>query len=111
MVSREGLLTMKKLEIVKQHSLFKNDFFGIKRKFYKKRAFHNLIKRNHIRADKLAHILDIVSIINIPDNENDEDNLRYVCEVYDSLLEDINVVMNRVKKIIDYKESDINRIL
>lgn len=92
---------MKKFKIIKPRSLFKNDFFGIKRKIYERKMINNLIARNHVKADKLSDILDIVTYISILYDEGQKDKLKYICEKYDSLIEDINDTMNQVKKMIE----------
>lgn len=90
-----------KFKITRSRSLFKNDLFGIKQKRFKKKVLNSLIERNHLQADKLACLLDIVTIINIPRDEEDENNLKLVCERYDALFEDINREMNRVKRMLN----------
>lgn len=90
----------KKFKIIRKRSLFKNDFFGIKQKLFKRRVLNSLIKSNHLKADELACLLDVVTIINIPRNEEDENKLQWACSTYDSLMADINNEINRVRKRI-----------
>lgn len=84
-----------------RHRLFKNDFFGIKEKVFFRKVTKRLLNINKLSAEGIKCLLDIVTIIGIPRNEEERDELKWACERYDSLIEEINSNINRAKNFCD----------
>lgn len=81
-------------------SLFKNDFLNIKMRFFRWRVIRHLIKNNHLKAKELSVLLDLATIIRIPDNKEQEKELKLVCDAYNSLIDGINEEMDQVRRRI-----------
>lgn len=81
-----------------KRSLFKNDFFGIKRKLFVWKNIKRLKRINHLQAKQLEWLLNMTLDIGYPCNEEQEKTLQWVCDKYDALFEEINNQMNRVKE-------------
>lgn len=85
-----------------KRSLFKNDFFEIKRKLFVWKNIKRLkrLKRiNHLQAKQLECLLNMTLDIGYPCNEEQEKTLQWVCDKYDALFEEINNQMNRAKRM------------
>lgn len=89
-----------KFKITKKHSLFKNDFFGIKQKLFVWKNIKRLKQINHLEAKQLEYLLNMTLDIGYPRNEEQEKTLQWVCDKYDALFEEINGQMNRVKRML-----------
>lgn len=89
-----------KFKITKKHSLFKNDFFGIKQKLFVWKNIKRLKQINHLQAKMLERLLNMALDIDCPCNAEQEKTLQWVCEKYDALFEKINNEMNDVKGMI-----------
>lgn len=61
----------------------------------------SLMENNHMRAKRLSCLLDMATIINIPRNEEEANKLKWVCDTYDDLIDDINNEMKRVKERVN----------
>ena len=83
-----------------KRSLFKNDFFGIKRKLFVWKNIKRLKQINHLQAKILERLLNMMLDIGYPCNAEQEKNLQWVCEKYDALFKEINNKMNRAKGMI-----------
>ena len=83
-----------------KRSLFKKDFFGIKRKLFVWRNVKRLKKINHLQAKMLERLLNTMLDIGYPCNVEQEKTLQWVCEKYDALFEKINDGVNRAKGMI-----------
>ena len=81
-------------------SLFKNDFFGIKRKLIVWKNIKRLKQINHLQAKILERLLNMMLDIGYPCNAEQEKTLQWVCEKYDALFKEINNKMNRAKGMI-----------
>ncbi|MBR5596633.1 MAG: hypothetical protein IKW30_04410 [Lachnospiraceae bacterium] len=81
-------------------SLFKNDFFGIKRKLFVWKNIKRLKQINHLQAKILERLLNMMLDIGYPCNAEQEKTLQWVCEKYDALFKEINNKMNRAKGMI-----------
>lgn len=81
-------------------SLFKNDFFGIKRKLFVWKNIRRLKRINHLQAKMLERLLNMMLDIGCPCNEEQEKTLQWVCEKYDALFEEINNGVIRAKGMI-----------
>ena len=81
-----------------KRSLFKNDFFGIKRKLFVWKNIKRLKRINHLQAKQLECLLNMTLDIGYPCNEEQEKTLQWVCDKYDALFEEINNQMNQVKE-------------
>ena len=88
-----------KFKTTKKRSLFKNDFFGIKRKLFVWRNIKRLKRINHLQAKQLEWLLNMALDIGYPRNEEQEKTLQWVCDKYDALFEEINNQMNRAKRM------------
>lgn len=86
--------------ILRKHSLFKKDFFGIKRKLFLHRVTMRLRKVNHLKAKQLEYLLNMALEIGFPCNEEEENALKWVCDKYDTLIGEINDEMKRVREKI-----------
>ena len=84
---------------LKRHRLFKNDFFGIKEKRFLRKVTKRLLNINKLHADGIKCLLDMVTIIGIPRNEEERDKLKWACEKYDTLIEEINSNIDRARSL------------
>lgn len=80
--------------------LFKNDFFGIKRKLFVWKNVRRLKRINHLQVKMLERLLNMMLDIGYPCNAEQEKTLQWVCEKYDALFKEINNKMNRAKGMI-----------
>ena len=79
-------------------SLFKNDFFGIKRKLFVWKNIRRLKRINHLQAKMLERLLNMVLDIGYPCNAEQEKTLQWICEKYDALFEEINDRVSRANE-------------
>ena len=77
--------------------LFKNDFFGIKRKLFVWKNVRRLKRINHLQVKMLERLLNMMLDIGYQCNAEQEKTLKWVCEKYDALFEEINDGVNRAK--------------
>lgn len=84
----------------KKQPLFKNDFLGIKRKLFVWKVTMHLRKINYLKAKQLEDLLNMALDIGFPDNEEEENMLKWVCSTYDALISEINDEMEQVKEKI-----------
>lgn len=85
--------------MIKKRSLFKNDFFGIKRKIFVWKNIRRLKQINHIQAKMLERLLNMTLDIAYPCNTEQEKTLQWICDKYDALFKEINNKMNQVKEL------------
>ena len=83
-----------------KRSLFKNDFFGIKRKLFVWKNIKRLKQINHLQAKILERLLNMMLDIGYPCNAEQEKTLQWICDKYDALFEEINNRMSRAKGMI-----------
>lgn len=83
---------------LKRHRLFKNDFLGIKEKMFFKKVTKRLLNINKLHAEEIKCLLDVVTIIGIPQNEEERDKLEWACEKYNTLIEEINSSIYRARR-------------
>ena len=86
-----------------KRSLFKNDFFGIKRKLFVWKNIRRLKRINYLQAKMLERLLNMMLDIGCPCNKEQEKTLQWVCEKYDALFEEINNgVIRASSNVTDY---------
>lgn len=80
----------------KKHSIFRNDFFGIKDKLFMWRITNSIKKRNHLMGKLLESLLNITMSISIPITEEEAVKLEKVYESYQNLASEIEDDMKRM---------------
>ncbi len=90
------------MTVQKNHSLFKNDLFGIKCKLFMWQITHSIKKRNHLSANKLECLLNISMCIGIPENEEEVAKLEWIYDKYKSMISEIESDMKHVSDKIYY---------
>lgn len=56
------------------------------------------IQLNHSKAKQLACLLDMADSIRVPGNDDEENKLKWICDTYDSLINDINGEIDQVRR-------------
>lgn len=80
----------------KKHSIFRNDYFGIKEKVFMWRMTNSIKKRNHSMGKLLESLLNITMCISVPITEEDAAKLEKVYESYQNLASEIENDMKRM---------------
>ena len=80
--------------------LLRHEFFYIKTRFLLWRLNKHLIQRNHSIARQLACLLDMATLIHVPSNDEEKCELEWVCNTYDSLIDELQENMNQSRRWI-----------
>lgn len=75
--------------IYKRRSLFKNDPFGIKRKYFMWRLERHIRKGTELKTKALRVYVNIINRIGIPQNDEATELLRKVVKSYDNTIAEL----------------------
>lgn len=88
----------------RKRRLFKNDFFGVKKKLFMWRVSKNIKQRNHLLVCQLECLLDIAMMISFPRTEEEVVELEKVYDKYQFVSSEIeNIMMRMYGKIYDWR--------
>lgn len=75
--------------VFKRRSLFKNDPFGIKEKYFFWRLKKHIRKNTEVRAKAIQVCVNIINDIGIPRNDESKELLRKAVKTYDDAIAEL----------------------
>lgn len=86
--------------IFKRRSLFKNDPFGIKGKYFFWRLERHIRKNTEVRTKAIKVYVNIINKIGIPENDEAKELLRKVVKSYDDAIAELETSVKYARMYI-----------